>query len=469
MSAPHPIIQTAVSIGHVLLVEDDTDLRDALQQGLELAGCAVTCHVTADEALSHIDQSLNAVVVTDIRMPGMNGLDFMAKCLDIDPALPVVVMTGHGDVPLAVEAMKAGAWDFLEKPFTQDRLVQIVIRGLEKRRLVLENRGLRAELSHSDSLSDKLIGNSPAMTALRQQILALAPTDADVLITGETGAGKEVVARALHDNGARKDGPFVAINCGALPADMIESELFGHEAGAFTSAQRRRIGKLEHANTGTVFLDEIESMPLDLQVKLLRVIEGRTLERLGSNAVQALDIRFVAATKVDLLTLSNSGEFRSDLVYRLNVASLHIPPLRDRTEDIPDLVRHLAVSARARYRKDIPAMDAEILDQFMGHTWPGNVRELRNEVDRWVLGLPITMAVHAPPKSESRMLSDRVASYERSLIMAEIEKAGGRLKDVYASLGLSRKGLYDKMRKYDLSVQDVCDADTLNEHSVSNV
>ena len=444
---------TAVPIGHILLVEDDIDLRDALQQGLELAGYQVVVCATADEALTRVTEDLNAIVVTDVRMPGMDGMTFLGKCLDLDPALPVVVMTGHGDVPMAVEAMKLGAWDFMEKPFAIDKLVPVLMRGLEKRRLVSENRGLRADLQMSASISDKLVGRSHHMVTLRQQILALAPTNADILIMGETGAGKEIVARALHDNGPRHSAPFVALNCGAMPAEMIESELFGHEAGAFTSANRKRIGKLEYASGGTVFLDEIESMSPDLQVKLLRVIESKTLERLGSNNVIELDIRFLAASKVDLAAMSASGGFRADLLYRLNVVTLQIPPLRDRREDIPDLFRHLAVLARARYRKEIPHIEPEALEYLMRYDWPGNVRELRNEVDRFVLGLPLNHMPSVSTAGQSTRLADRIAIFERNIIMAELEKSGGKIKDVYQSLGLSRKGLYDKMRKYGFRVE----------------
>ncbi len=364
--------------GCVLLVDDEEDLRASLTQGLELSGQTVMATGNPEDALERITRDFYGVLVTDIRMPGEDGFQVMRKAFEIDPALPVVLITGHGDVPLAVEAMRAGAYDFMEKPFSVSSLASVVDRALDKRRLVLENRKLREELADRTGIEGRLVGRAPAMDQLRRTVLALAPTDADVLILGETGAGKEVVARALHDEGPRQSRPFVALNCGALPAEIIESELFGHEKGAFTGASGQRIGKLEHAHGGTVFLDEIESMPLELQVKLLRVIETRTIERLGSNKSIDLDVRFIAATKEDLEAAGRDGRFRLDLFYRLNVVTVAIPPLRERLEDIPLLFQHLAVEARARYRREIPDMPDSFLAKLMAHDWPGNVRELRN-------------------------------------------------------------------------------------------
>lgn len=311
----------------------------------------------------------------------------MRAVLEIDAAIPVVLITGHGDVSLAVESMKAGAYDFIEKPFPTSELEAVVARALERRRLVLENRTLREQLSGATGLEERIVGRSAAAVALRKQVAMVAATDADVLILGETGVGKEVVARALHDTGPRAARPFVALNCAALPADIIESELFGHLAGAFTGARDMRIGKLEHADGGTVFLDEIESMPLDLQAKLLRVIETRTFEKLGSNKTVSLDVRFLAASKDDLDHLSASGRFREDLYYRLNVVSITIPPLSARREDIPLLLLHLMRKARARYRREVPELRPDMLAALAARDWPGNVRELRNIADRLVLGV----------------------------------------------------------------------------------
>lgn len=436
----------------VLLVDDEDDLRQSLKQGLELQGQDVIATADAAFALEHITRQFYGVLVTDIRMPGQDGFEVMRKAFEIDPAMPVVLITGHGDVPLAVEAMRAGAYDFLEKPFSVSGLASVIERALDKRRLVLENRKLREELADRTGLEGRLVGRTSAMEQLRRTVTALAATDADVLILGETGSGKEVVARALHDEGPRRSNPFVALNCGALPAEIIESELFGHEKGAFTGASGQRIGKLEHAHGGTVFLDEIESMPLELQVKLLRVIETRTIERLGSNKQIELDVRFIAATKEDLEKAGKEGRFRLDLFYRLNVISVEIPPLRERLEDIPLLFQHLAVEARARYRREIPDVSQAYLADLMSRSWSGNVRELRNVADRFVLGLEIAPVEEAETGSS---LFEQVAAYERTLIDAELKKNDGSIKQTYENLGLSRKALYEKMRKYGLGKETV--------------
>ncbi|MEQ8354729.1 MAG: sigma-54 dependent transcriptional regulator [Kiloniellaceae bacterium] len=446
-----------MAAGRVLFVDDEEPLRHAVQQGLELAGQQVTCFAAARLAEAQLSRDLYGVLVTDIKMPEMDGLALLRRALEIDPALPVVLVTGHGDVPLAVEAMRAGAYDFIEKPFDTSHLASVVVRALEKRRLVLENRALRQELETGSGLELRLVGRSAAMERLRGQVRALADNDAAVLLVGETGSGKEVVARALHDAGGRAKKPFVAINCGAVPADIIESELFGHVAGAFTGAQKARTGKLEFADGGTVLLDEIESMALDLQVKLLRVIETRSIERLGANQAVPLDIRFVAASKTDLAEACRAGRFREDLYYRLNVVSLAIPPLRERREDIPALFHHLAREARSRYRREIPELDGGFVAALTAHDWPGNVRELRNAADRFVLGLdevlPDVAAAGAAGLKEGP-LAARLEAVEKAILEAELRRQGGSLKATYEALGLSRKTLYDKLQRHGLKRED---------------
>ncbi len=440
----------------VHLVDDDDDLRHALAQGLELEGLDVTVHEKAVGVLDRLGRDDYGIVVSDIRMPGDDGMELLKKVLAIDPTYPVILITGHGDVQLAVEAMRLGAYDFIEKPFAVSRLSAVIERALEKRRLVMENRSLRNELDQKHDLTQRLAGRSPGILRLRREIEAVAGTDADVLVVGETGAGKEVVARALHDYGDRAKGNFVAINCAALPADIFESELFGHEAGAFTGAQKQRVGKLEHAQGGTIFLDEIESMPLDLQAKLLRAIEQRSIERLGSNKTIPLDVRFVAATKFDLEKEGVAGRFRSDLYYRLNVITLTIPPLRQRKDDIPLLFFHLARDARARYRREIPEIDHALEAQLLAHDWPGNVRELRNYAERFVLGMWDGFDDAAEPESAGdTKLAQRVAAFEKAAIEAELARHDGALKPVYEALGISRKGLYDKIKRHGIVVDDV--------------
>ena len=382
-----------------LLVEDEAALRLATSQTLELGGFAVQACSSAEEALPLLLANFAGVVVTDVRLPGLSGLDLLARVAALDAELPVIVVTGHGDVTMAVEAMRAGAYDFIEKPFSSERLMDAVKRAQERRNLVLENRRLRSERAQHPDMPD-LIGRSEAIEHLKVVVRNVAPTGVDILVNGQTGTGKEVMARLIHAASGRK-GNFVAINCGALPESVFESEIFGHEAGAFTGAQKRRIGKLEFANGGTVFLDEIESMPMALQVKLLRVLQERRLERLGGNESVALDCRVVAASKADLLALSAQGLFREDLYYRIGVISIDLPRLRDRREDIPLLLAHFVAEAAQRYQRVMPMWTPEQMAAWQAADWPGNVRELRNFAERLTLGL-VPAASIAPSHAAAR-------------------------------------------------------------------
>ncbi|MNF51955.1 C4-dicarboxylate transport transcriptional regulatory protein DctD [compost metagenome] len=443
---------TVAAETEVLLIDDDPHLRQALSQTLDLAGLRVQALGDARGVAVALPADWPGVVVSDIRMPGLDGLQLLGQVHDRDGELPVILITGHGDVPLAVQAMRAGAWDFLEKPFPSDTLLDGVRRALAMRRLVLENRQLRQTLSGRDALEGRLIGLSPGIARLRQQVAALARTNADVLILGETGSGKEVVARALHDLSARRDGPFVAINAGALAESVVESELFGHEAGAFTGASKRRIGKFEFANGGTLFLDEIESMSLDVQVKLLRLLQERAVERLGSNQLIPLDIRVIAATKEDLRQAADQGRFRADLYYRLNVAPLRIPPLRERGDDVLLLFRHFSEAAAGRHGLPLREADASQRAALLTHAWPGNVRELQNAAERFALGLDLGLgeAVIALPSDDN--LAARVEAFERSLIAAELARGHASLRSLAETLGVPRKTLHDKLRKHGLSL-----------------
>lgn len=454
------------SASQILLIDDDAHLRLALSQTLDLAGFKVTTLADARDLELAAVRDWPGVVVSDIRMPGIDGLELLAQLHQRDAELPVVLITGHGDVPLAVQAMRAGAYDFLEKPFANDALIDSVRRALSARHLVLENRSLRLALAERHELQTRLIGQTPGMARLRDQIGALAATQADVLIHGETGAGKEVVARALHDLSNRRDGPFVAINAGALAESVVESELFGHEQGAFTGAQKRRIGKFEYASGGTLFLDEIESMSLDVQVKLLRLLQERKVERLGSNQQIPLDIRVVAATKEDLRQAADQGRFRADLYYRLNVATLRIPALRERSEDILPLFRHFALAAAERHGTPVREADAEQRAALIAHSWPGNVRELQNAAERFALGLDLALdnSAYAPlaPMSPAPVaaapataalaagLGEQVEAFERELIQRELARPHASLRSLAEALGLPRKTLSDKLRKHDL-------------------
>ena len=440
----------------VLLIDDDPHLRQALAQTLDLAGLQVEVRGDARGVAEALPLDWPGVVISDIRMPGLDGLALLAQLRERDGELPVLLITGHGDVPLAVQAMRAGAWDFLEKPFPSDILLDGVRRALAMRRLVLENRQLRQTLSGRDALEGRLIGLSPGIVRLRQQVAALAATNADVLILGETGSGKEVVARALHDLSSRRDGPFVAINAGALAESVVESELFGHEAGAFTGASKRRIGKFEFANRGTLFLDEIESMSLEVQVKLLRLLQERAVERLGSNQLIPLDIRVVAATKEDLRQAADQGRFRADLYYRLNVAPLRIPPLRERGNDVLLLFRHFCSAAANRHGLPLREPDTAERAALLSHGWPGNVRELQNAAERFALGLDLgldqgTLGTELPVEGN---LAARVEAFERNLIVAELAHGHRSLRSLAEALGVPRKTLHDKLRKHGLSLGD---------------
>ncbi|TLX58970.1 Fis family transcriptional regulator [Stutzerimonas nosocomialis] len=442
----------------VVLIDDDAHLRKALSQTLDLAGLKVVSLGDARNLAAQLPTDWPGVVISDIRMPGVDGLTLLEQLHARDAELPVLLITGHGDVPLAVQAMRAGAYDFLEKPFPSEALLESVRRALALRQLVLDNRSLRLALADRQELSTRLLGQSPAVQRLREQIGALAGTQADVLILGETGSGKEVVARALHDLSSRRAGPFVAINAGALAESVVESELFGHEAGAFTGAQKRRIGKFEFANGGTLFLDEIESMSLEVQVKLLRLLQERVVERLGGNQSTPLDIRVIAATKEDLRHAADQGRFRADLYYRLNVAPLRIPPLRERNGDVLYLFQYFAEAAAGRHGLPLRTLAPEQRALLLRHRWPGNVRELQNAAERFALGLDLGLepddVASAPEQGTPSNLGDQVEAYERALIAAELARPHSSLRSVAEALGLPRKTLHDRLRKHGLSFTD---------------
>jgi two-component system, NtrC family, C4-dicarboxylate transport response regulator DctD len=438
--------------GMVFFVDDDAMMRSSTQQSLELAGFTVRSFASAKEVLGLAGPGMNGVILSDIRMPEMDGMTLLQCCRDLDMDLPVILMTGHADVQLAVEAMRRGAYDFIEKPFSPQDLAQVLRRALELRGLVLDNRRLRAAVGKDDDLETRMAGRSAAVISLRKQVRAIGAAQADVLIMGPTGAGKEVVARALHDLSPRGAKPFVAVNCAGLPGATIESELFGHEAGAFSGAMRARFGRFEHARGGTILLDEVGQMPLDAQAKLLRVLQERVITRLGSNEPIPLDVRFMATSTTDLAQDVAQGRFREDLYWRLNVVTLHIPPLAARREDIPLLFLQLAREAGARHRVPDRLPTPELLADLAGRDWPGNVRELRNAADRFVLGLD--WMEQRPDDDTGPDLAQRVASFERAAIAGAIAAHGGHLRRVYESLGISRKTLYEKMQKHGLSRPD---------------
>ncbi len=434
----------------VLIIEDDPDVALGCEQALQLDGISAACVGSAEQARRRLGRDFRGIVVSDIRLPKMDGMAFLRETLALDPELPVVLITGHGDVSMAVQAMKDGAYDFIQKPFPPEYLVEVVRRALEKRRLVLEVRDLRRQLEQRDQLEGKLIGLAPSMQKLRAMLVGLASSAADVLIHGETGTGKELVARCLHEASSRRQGNFVAINCGGLQENLFDSEIFDHEAGAYTGAAKRRIGKIEFASGGTLFLDEIESMPLPMQIKLLRVLQERTLERLGSNTTIPIDCRVIAATKDDLLELAARGGFRNDLYYRLSVATLALPPLRERREDIRLLFEQFLLQAAARHQRPVPEIPAGRIQQLVGYHWPGNVRELRNVADRCVLGIESG----SPPFGQAQAdgptpLAETVEAFERALISDAMRRHRSLARTAEA-LVVAKTTLHDKIKKYGL-------------------
>ena len=438
-------------LNSVIVVDDEASIRTAVEQWLSLSGFSVQLFARGEDCLARLPRDFPGVVLSDVRMPGLSGMQLLERLRQLDPDLPVILLTGHGDVPMAVEAMRNGAYDFLEKPFTPQHLMGSLGRALEKRQLVLENRRLHEQADLKAQLESTLLGMSQGLQQLRRQVLELASLPVNVLIRGETGSGKERVARCLHDFGPRADKPFVALNCAAIPESLFEAELFGHESGAFTGAQGKRIGKLEYANGGTLFLDEIESMPLAQQAKLLRVIQEHKLERLGANQSIEVDLRIIAATKPDLLQEARAGRFREDLAYRLNVAELRLAPLRERREDIPLLFEHFARASAERLGRNASPVSGAHLAQLLAHDWPGNVRELANAAERHALGLDAPTLAAAP---QMHSLAGQMEAFEAQCLRAALRQHKGEIKGVMETLQLPRRTLNEKMQRHGLVRED---------------
>ncbi len=446
---------------HILIVDDEPAIRKALRDVLEDEGYRVSAVGNGPDALKTIADELPDLVFMDISMPRMDGLETLAELKRLRPEATVVMISGHGTIETAIKATRLGAWDFIEKPLSLEKTLVTVSRALEHGRLERENAALRAQLN----ARTEIIGDSAPMRGLLEQIGIAAPSSGRVLIHGENGSGKELVARAIHELSARADRPFVEVNCAAIPEDLIESELFGHERGAFTGAHSRRRGKFEVADGGTLFLDEIGDMSLKTQAKVLRALEEQAFERVGGRETLKVDVRVIAASNRDVVSLIAQGGFREDLFYRLNVIPIEVPPLRARKEDVPALVEHFIRVFCVENGKRLKTVAAAALTYFMTYEWPGNVRELRNMVERLVIMVPgdaigaedlppplrpKTEGVVATP-GDGKPLKEARDSFERAYILAELRAQEWNMTRTAERLGIERSHLYRKIRAYGIT------------------
>ncbi len=434
----------------ILVVEDEDKLRRVLQLQLDGAGFQVLQASTAEQGLKLAEQA--DLVLTDLKLPGMDGLELLGHLRRQNSLTPLIVMTAFGTVEIAVEAMKSGAADFLLKPFSLDHLMAVIQKALEVRELRAENRELREALGRRYEF-DSIVGRSPAMQEIFATVERVAPTRATVLLAGESGVGKDMIARAIHQHSPRQDRPFVKINCTAIPENLMESELFGYEKGAFTGANTTKPGKFEQADTGTVFLDEIGDVPPAMQVKLLRVLQEREFERLGSNKTRHIDVRVLAATNVDLRAALENGTFREDLYYRLNVMPINIPPLRERKEDIPALAEHFVQKLADDMGSRAHAIAPGAIQKLIGYYWPGNVRELENVIERSLVLAPgeileaedirLDMSPRSNPAAADTFLPDGLTldEHEQSIIREALKRANGNKSQAARLLGLTRNAL----------------------------
>jgi DNA-binding NtrC family response regulator len=445
----------------VLIVEDEEKLRRVIELQLRSAGFEVDKAASAEEALRLADRT--DLILTDLRLPGMDGLELLELLHRQDSQIPVVVMTAFGTVESAVEAMKAGAVDFLLKPFSLDHLMAVIQKALEVRALRDENRQLREELGRRYTF-DNIIGRSPPMQEIFATIMRVAPTRATVLLAGESGVGKDLIARAIHHQSPRRDRPFVKINCSAIPENLMESELFGFEKGAFTGAVSSKPGKFEQADTGTVFLDEIGDVPASVQVKLLRVLQEREFERLGSNKTRHIDVRIVAATNQDLRAALEQGTFREDLYYRLNVVPMNMPPLRERRDDIAFLAEHFVKKLAPDSGSRVESITEGAIQKLLEYHWPGNVRELENVIERSLVlcsgtkleagDIKMDVTPRPRPQSEEHFLPEGMTleEHEQAMIREALRVTEGNKSQAARLLGLTRNAL--RYRLSQMGVED---------------
>ena len=452
MSSPGPA-------GRVLVVDDEKNIREGLGKALELDGHRATLTADGEEALRALAGDEIDLIISDLRMPVLSGEDLLKRVVSSYPAVPVIILTGHGTIESAVQAMRDGAYDFLTKPVNLDRLGLLVKRALSRRQLVLQNRDLQEQLDQR-VISSQIVAASSPMKKVFEVVQQVAPTRASVLITGESGVGKEVVADTIHNLSPRKEGPFVKVHCAALSESLLESELFGHERGAFTGAVARKRGRFELADGGTIYLDEIGEISQSVQIKLLRVLQERTFERVGGEQTISSDVRVVAATNRDLKAAIEEGEFREDLYYRLNVVNIDVPPLRERASDIPLLAASFLREHATENQKQIEGFEPTALSALHRYSWPGNVRELRNSIESAVVmakGVTIAVADLPPTVREAedepliRMpIGSSLAQGEREMIRVTLQNQNGNKTRTAEVLGIGRKTLHRKLKEYGL-------------------
>jgi two-component system, NtrC family, nitrogen regulation response regulator NtrX len=447
---------------HVLIVDDEANTLASLSRAFRLAGHEASVCDSAIKALELASAQTFDLILSDVVMPGKDGLSLLEDLKKAGVVAPVVMMSGQADIEMAVRATRLGALDFLEKPVSSDKLLLTVDNALKLQRLESENRQLRQRLG-----GHEIVWNGEAMRRVMAQLERVASTESRVCILGETGTGKELVARAIHERSTRSSGPFITLNCAAVPAELIESELFGHEKGSFTGASGRHIGKFEQADQGTIFLDEIGDMPLNMQAKLLRVLEEGEVERVGGTKPVSVNARVVVATHRDLEARVREQKFRQDLFHRIYVFPLRLPPLRERREDIPALVEHFAAQVcRQNGWKPVP-FSADALQALQSHSWPGNVRELRNMVERLMLlatdgqvdlatvqaALPNSANASISTAVSSGPLAERVQSFERETILAELKRSHHNVSEAAKALGLERSHLYKKAEQLGIDLR----------------
>ncbi|HUL35006.1 MAG TPA: sigma-54 dependent transcriptional regulator [Candidatus Eisenbacteria bacterium] len=447
---------------HVLIVDDEAGIRESLGSILRDEHYAVEAVASAEIALDRIAADDFSVVLLDVWLPGMDGLEALSRIQSLAQPPLVIIISGHGNIETAVRATKLGAFDFIEKPLSLEKVIVLVRNAIQQRRLQEENQLLRTELGHRY----RIVGDSVPMKALRQQIAVTAPTNGRVLIFGESGTGKELVARSLHAASLRNKGAFVEVNCAAIPEELIESELFGHVKGSFTGASEDKIGKFAKADGGTLFLDEVGDMSLRTQSKVLRVLEEQRFERVGSNQTTHVDVRVIAATNKNLEQEIARGAFRQDLFYRLNVIPFFVPPLRDRKEDIPVLARYFLAEFSAEYGKKTRELTDAAMEILLRYPWPGNVRELRNLVERLVIVCPQSRIEphHLPPElfrgvAESPQqpystLHEARSAYEREFILRKLQEHRWNMTQTASALGLERSHLYRKMKSLGIAAPE---------------